>query len=40
MPLSDLHKKKRMKNFAVLAAIFAWIAAIWIITMIKHGWTA
>lgn len=35
MPLSDLHKRKRAKNFMVLAAIAAWIALIWIITMIK-----
>ncbi len=35
MPISDLHKKKRSKNMMVLAAIAAWIALIWIITMIK-----
>jgi hypothetical protein len=35
MPLSDLHKRKRAKNYMILAAITAWIALIWIITMVK-----
>lgn len=35
MPLSDVHKRKRAKNLIVLAAIAAWIALIWIITMVK-----
>lgn len=35
MPLSDIHKRKRAKNFMILAAIFAWIALIWIVTMVK-----
>lgn len=35
MPLSDLHKKKRAKNFMILGAIAAWIALIWIVTMVK-----
>lgn len=35
MPHSDLHQKKRAKNLLFLAAIFAWIALIWAITMIK-----
>ena len=35
MPHSELHKKKKMKNLAILGAIFAWIALIWAITMIK-----
>ena len=35
MPLSDVHKRKRAKNYMILAAISAWIALIWIITMIK-----
>lgn len=35
MPLSDVHKRKRAKNFIVLAAIAAWVALIWAITMIK-----
>mgnify|MGYP007090806196 CR=1 FL=1 len=35
MPLSDVHKRKRAKNYMILAAIAAWIALIWIITMIK-----
>lgn len=40
MPLSDIHKRKKAKNFMVLAAITAWIALIWIVTMVKianHG---
>lgn len=39
MPLSDIHKRKRAKNLVILAAVFAWIALIWIVTMIKiaHG---
>ena len=40
MPLSDIHKRKRAKNFMILAAIFGWIALIWIVTMIRiahHG---
>ena len=35
MPLSDIHKRKRAKNFIILAAIVGWIALIWIVTMIK-----
>ena len=35
MPLSDLHKKKRAKNLMMLALIFAWIALVWAITMVK-----
>lgn len=35
MPLSDLHKRKRSKNLMLLGAIAAWIALIWIVTMIK-----
>lgn len=37
MPHSDLHKKKRIKNYVFLAAIFAWIVLIWAITMVKMG---
>lgn len=35
MPLDDLHKRKRAKNFMILGAIAAWIALIWIVTMVK-----
>lgn len=35
MPLSDVHKRKRAKNFMILAAIIAWIALIWVVTMVK-----
>lgn len=39
MPKSDLHKSKKKKNIALLAVIAAWVALIWIVTMIKvnHG---
>jgi len=37
MPHSDLHNKKKKKNYAILAILFAFIAAIWAITMIKMG---
>jgi len=35
MPHSDLHKKKKKKNLAMLAIIFGLVALIWAITMIK-----
>jgi hypothetical protein len=35
MPHSDLHKKKKKKNYTILAILFAFIAVIWAITMIK-----
>lgn len=37
MPLSELHKKKRMKNFAILGAIVAWCALIFYVALIKMG---
>ena len=39
MPHSDLHKKKRTKNFVIGGAILGWIVLIWVITMVKmnHG---
>lgn len=37
MPHSDLHKQKRKKNYTILAMLFAFIAVIWAITMIKMG---
>lgn len=37
MPHSDLHKKKRKTNLAILAAIFGFCALVWAITMIKMG---
>ena len=39
MPIDDLHKRKKAKNFMMLAAIAGWIVLIWAITMIKiaHG---
>lgn len=35
MPHTDLHKQKRKKNLAVLAAIFVFCALLAAITMIK-----
>lgn len=35
MPIEELHKRKKAKNFMVLGAIAAWIVLIWAITMIK-----
>lgn len=37
MPLSELHKKKRLKNWAVLAAIFGWCALIFYVAVIRTG---
>lgn len=39
MPKGELHKSKKKKNYAMLAMIAAWIALIWVVTMIKvnHG---
>jgi hypothetical protein len=39
MPIEELHKSKKKKNLTVLALIAAWVAIIWVITMIKvqHG---
>ena len=35
MPLSDVHKRKRAKNFMILGAIAGWIVLIWIVTMVR-----
>lgn len=35
MPLDPLHKKKRMKNLAVLALVFGFCALVWAITVIR-----
>lgn len=35
MPIGELHKKKKAKNLAILGGVMAWIALIWIITMVK-----
>jgi hypothetical protein len=37
MGKTDLHKVKKKKNYTVLAILFAFIAMIWAITMIKMG---
>lgn len=35
MPISDLHKRKKVKNFLVLGLIFAWMILIWFVTMVR-----
>jgi hypothetical protein len=37
MPIRKLHKDKFKKNMTMLAIIAAWIAVIWIITMVQIG---
>lgn len=35
MPHSDLHKKKKVKNYTILAILAAFIVIVWAITMLK-----
>lgn len=35
MPRTELHTRKRFKNFAVLALIVGWCVLIWAVTMAK-----
>lgn len=35
MPLTDLHKKRRLKNFAVLAALVVFMLILFAITVIR-----
>jgi|AntRauTorckE6833_2_1112554.scaffolds.fasta_scaffold57461_2 hypothetical protein len=35
MPLTDLHKKRRVKNFAVLAALVVFMVILFAITIIR-----
>ncbi|GEM_PF-671019 len=35
MPITDLHKKKRFKNLAVLAAIVIFMGIVFAITVIR-----
>ncbi|MDB5491061.1 MAG: hypothetical protein JWO78_910 [Micavibrio sp.] len=35
MPVSELHKKKRLKNLAILGAIAAWAGIIFAVTVIR-----
>lgn len=35
MPHSDLHKKKKAKNYMILALLFGFIAIVWVVTMLK-----
>ena len=37
MPLSELHRKKRLKNLALLAAIAGWCALIFYVALIRTG---
>jgi hypothetical protein len=38
MPHSDLHEKKKKKNYAVLIALAAFIALVWAVTMLKMAY--
>lgn len=35
MPISEIHTRKKKTNLAILAAVMAWVALIWIVAMIK-----
>lgn len=35
MPIGALHKKKRLKNYAVLAALVVFMATVFFVTMIR-----
>jgi hypothetical protein len=35
MPLSEIHKKKRFKNFALLGLIIGWCALIFVVAIIR-----
>jgi hypothetical protein len=35
MPLTDIHKKKKFKNMAVLAVVLGWCALIFVISIIR-----
>jgi hypothetical protein len=37
MPIGSLHRRKFKTNLAILAAIAAWVALIWVIAMVKMG---
>lgn len=37
MSLTELHKRKRTKNFAMLAMILGWCALIWAVVMVRMG---
>lgn len=39
MPFTDLHKRKKARNLAVLAAIFAFAALIWAVTVVRISQT-
>lgn len=35
MPPSDLHKKKRAKNYAILAALLAFVVTVFFVSIIR-----
>jgi len=37
MPHSDLHEKKKKKNYTILGVIAALFVLFWMITMVKMG---
>jgi uncharacterized Tic20 family protein len=36
-PHSDMHRKQRAKNWALLLALFAFIALIYLVTIVRMG---
>ncbi len=37
MPLSDIHKRKRAKNYFALAALLLFVAGMFYLSMLKTG---
>jgi len=35
MPHSDLHKRKKAKNYAIILAIFAFVAVVFFVSIIR-----
>jgi len=35
MPHSELHKRKKSRNYAILVALFAFIATVFFVTVIR-----
>jgi hypothetical protein len=35
MPIGEVHTRKKKTNRAILAAVMAWVALIWIVAMVK-----
>ena len=37
MPLSDLHKRRRTRNFAMLAVLLGLVALFFVMSMVRMG---